>query len=214
MNQIELATERASLFDLLAQVKIAFDGMAKSRALAFDVYYEYPLPDSIRTDAARVKQVLAHLVENAIKFTQDGEVHIRVRYHTIAQRVIFEVTDTGIGLTSEQQETVFRAFSKERVSLTEPFSQCHLRLYMSRVIAKRLGGDLSVRSLPGQGSCFSFSISCADTMPLKLISARPESVSRINSADDSLNSKMLSDDLLSLSSETPPPRRHHPAHTK
>lgn len=173
VDQINLANEHTSVFELLAQIQSAFDVFARAKALEFSVHYEYPVPETILIDACRLKQILAQLVSNAIKYTDEGEVHIRVRY--LAQVVIFEVTDTGIGLTKSQLDTFFKPTPSPQGSLTDPFCGCHLRMNYARAIAKQLGGDLTVRSLSGQGSCFTLAVNCAETVPLNLVTARPHS---------------------------------------
>ncbi len=122
------------------------------------------VPVSVRADADRIVQVLTNLAGNAIKFTEDGEVSIVVTRDrpedcpaTHAQ-LLFEVSDTGPGIAVEQQERLFRAFSQVDGSSTRLHEGTGLGLSISKHLVSLMGGDIGVRSEPGQGSTFWFRV--------------------------------------------------------
>jgi signal transduction histidine kinase/CheY-like chemotaxis protein len=109
-------------------------------------------PQAITTDPTRVRQILVNLVGNAIKFTEQGEVRLRVGGE--GERAIFEVIDSGIGITPEQQARLFEPFTQADSSLGRRFGGTGLGLSISRKLARVLGGNVTVESVLGRGSTF------------------------------------------------------------
>jgi CheY-like chemotaxis protein len=113
-------------------------------------------------DAHRIKQVLINLVGNAIKFTEIGEVVLRVvaeERTPDAVRLLFSVSDTGIGVPAEKQQLIFEAFSQADASTTRKYGGTGLGLAISTRIVELMGGKIWVESTPGQGSTFYFTAS-------------------------------------------------------
>jgi len=112
-------------------------------------------------DPHRLRQMLSNLVGNALKFTAKGHIRIEAREverdgtHTLLE---FKVTDTGIGIPEEKQTLLFKAFSQADSSTTRQFGGTGLGLSLVRNLAKLMGGNVGIKSEPGQGSCFSFRI--------------------------------------------------------
>jgi PAS domain S-box-containing protein len=134
---------------------------AMAKRLAFEIVRETPIPAKIRTDPVRFRQVLINLVGNAIKFTNEGAVTVRVRLETDAPdapRLRVEVTDTGIGMTAEQISRLFGAFEQADSSTTRRFGGTGLGLRISKHLVELLGGHIEVTSEPGRGSTFAFTI--------------------------------------------------------
>ncbi len=128
---------------------------AKNLALVIE------LPDRdfvLETDDQKLRQVLINLAGNAIKFTQQGSVTLGLEADAAAGRVIFRVTDTGIGIPQDKQETVFEAFRQADNSTTREYGGTGLGLTISRSLVKLLGGELTVESAPGRGSTFRVSL--------------------------------------------------------
>ena len=103
------------------------------------------------TDEEKVRQILTNLLSNAIKFTNEGQVSILVATRT--GRVRFEVADTGIGISEQMQERIFEEFEQEQSSGRAQMGT-GLGLTISRQLARMLGGDISVKSILGEGSTF------------------------------------------------------------
>ena len=111
---------------------------------------------SIRVDMTRVRQILFNLLSNACKFTERGEISLTVGRHTANGRdwVQFQVTDTGIGMTPEQQTKVFEMFAQADSSTTRKYGGTGLGLAISRRLSRMMGGDIELTSEPGVGSTF------------------------------------------------------------
>src|SRR6185436_1340882 len=117
------------------------------------------VPAALRGDPGRLRQVLVNLVGNAVKFTANGEVVVRVQLASAAGRTAvlrFEVADTGIGITPEQRERLFQAFSQGDQSMARRYGGTGLGLTISKQLVGLMGGDLEVQSEPGSGSIFWF----------------------------------------------------------
>ncbi len=134
---------------------------AQAKGLTLRDEYDGPQPETIITDPTRLQQVLTNLVGNAIKFTETGGIHIVTRLIDETgkdPKLQFSVTDTGIGIASEKIDQVFEAFTQADGSVTRHFGGTGLGLAISRQIVKKMGGELTATSRPGQGSTFTFSV--------------------------------------------------------
>jgi len=159
----EMAVEREDCSPLRIVEEVAsLTGIrARNKGLSLETKYEYPIPRTIHTDPMRLKQILLNLAGNAIKFTEQGSVEIRVRLARDAEagpRMVFTVSDTGIGMTPAQTDRVFRPFTQADNSTTRRFGGTGLGLSISKRLAEMLGGDIEVESRPGAGSTFTLSV--------------------------------------------------------
>lgn len=107
-------------------------------------------------DTTRINQVLTSLLDNAIKFTEQGQIKIRVDFNTSTNLLIFDVEDSGIGMTENQISTLFNAFSQVDTSTTRKYNGTGLGLAISRQLARLMHGDIEVSSVLGKGSHFRF----------------------------------------------------------
>jgi PAS domain S-box-containing protein len=155
---------------------------AVEKGLALEARYEFPLPETIRSDPARVRQVLTNLVDNAVKFTSRGGVQIAVRGVADAPAgqatMAFDVKDTGIGMTPEQVERLFQPFVQADSSTTRQYGGTGLGLSISRRLAEALGGGIRVESRPGEGSTFTFTVQAELPEPVRLLHDLSEAAAR------------------------------------
>jgi CheY-like chemotaxis protein len=133
---------------------------ADARGIGLSIGADAEVPQALVGDAMRLQQILINLVGNAIKFTEEGEVSLRVGLasssSSAGERVSlrFAVRDTGIGMDMEQQSRLFSAFNQADASTTRRFGGTGLGLAICRRLAELMGGGISVHSMPGAGSEF------------------------------------------------------------
>lgn len=126
-----------------------------------------PIPEQIEIDAIRLRQILVNLVGNAIKFTQKGSVRVAVSFDRRYRHLNWEVIDTGIGIDFEQQQRVFQAFEQADASIVRKYGGSGLGLAISVRLAKLFGGNISIASTPGIGSCFRLTLPIAGNVHLE-----------------------------------------------
>jgi len=163
---VSVEAEEILFANLLEMVARPFRHEAENRKLAFEVQADPHLTRSLVTDSKRLQQVLKNLLSNAFKFTEHGSVRLAVSVaqkgwsedHPIlsgaASVVAFEVTDSGIGIALDKQRIIFEAFQQADASTSRKYGGTGLGLAISRELASLLGGEIQLRSTPGQGSTF------------------------------------------------------------
>ncbi|MDE4176145.1 ATP-binding protein [Phaeobacter sp. PT47_59] len=130
---------------------------AESKGLALKVELDPAMPQRMHGDDSRLRQILVNLVGNAVKFTAKGEVILRAEISPVTpNRLVVEVEDTGIGITESQAERIFDRFSQADAATTRAFGGTGLGLTISRILANRMGGDITLcrDKTQGQGACF------------------------------------------------------------
>ncbi len=155
-GRMDVERLRFSPSQLISDVTSVMRVRANARNLALQLSWLTPLPESIETDPTRLRQILINLVGNAIKFTHEGTVEIRVamQKRDSASSLICSIVDTGIGMTPAQLGQLFQPFSQADQSTTRKFGGTGLGLSISRRLARMLGGDVTAQSRPGRGSTF------------------------------------------------------------
>jgi signal transduction histidine kinase/DNA-binding response OmpR family regulator/HPt (histidine-containing phosphotransfer) domain-containing protein len=134
---------------------------AQMKRIELAGFIEPGVPTQVRGDPGRIRQILTNLVGNAIKFTETGEVTVRVSHQTENERdckIRFEVNDTGKGIAPEFQQKLFQAFIQGDTSTTRKFGGTGLGLAISKQLAEKMGGQIGLESTPGKGSTFWFSV--------------------------------------------------------
>lgn len=159
-GKFELNTEPVQLPAFIQVISDMVRVKAEERKLVFVLEIDPNLPMAVMADATRLRQVLLNLLGNAVKFSEHGQVTLRVLSVADADQqcvVRFEVVDTGVGMEMDQLETIFQAF--EQVGDTKQRSGgTGLGLSISRELVRLMGGDIAVQSQPGNGSVFWFEI--------------------------------------------------------
>ncbi|OGK09567.1 MAG: hypothetical protein A2W80_15770 [Candidatus Riflebacteria bacterium GWC2_50_8] len=151
-------------FDLISLVREVFEQMrpkATLKGLISNLYLHENLPEFVRGDALKLRQILVNLIDNAIKFTVHGEILVNVSPDPNSaekQQILFEVNDSGIGIPDEKVGLLFQSFTQVDSSSTRRYGGAGLGLSISRKLANLMGGDISVKSELGRGSHFWFSL--------------------------------------------------------
>lgn len=160
-GQVEIERIEFSLDQLLDKVSNLLMPKAAGKGLTFHVKKDVNIPDRLISDPTRIEQILINLVNNGIKFTSAGSVNIIVSLEEEGlnqSSIRFTVTDTGIGMSSEQQQHLFKPFHQLDSSVTRKYGGTGLGLSISRKMIHLLDGDIFVKSEPGVGSEFYFII--------------------------------------------------------
>jgi signal transduction histidine kinase/CheY-like chemotaxis protein len=150
---------------------------AVEKSLAFDIEYQGAIPETIKSDPTRLKQILLNFVSNAIKFTEAGSVRMLVRCEAPVSpdpRLTIEVIDTGIGMTEKELGKVFATFTQADASTTRRFGGSGLGLTISKRLADLLGGEISAVSAPGRGSRFRVDVPTGPLKGVKMVEGRVE----------------------------------------
>ncbi len=160
-GRIELEVVDCSVASLLETAAALWQSRALAKGIGFAIRNRATDSDIIRADGGRIRQILFNLIGNAIKFTADGEVEVVVESLPRDDDVIglrFEIRDTGIGLTPDQQAGLFQPFSQGDSSTTRKYGGTGLGLSISKQLAELLGGEIGVDSTLGEGSTFWFTV--------------------------------------------------------
>jgi PAS domain S-box-containing protein len=177
----------------------------QARALEKNLHLKLILPDAppaaLLGDPTRIRQILLNLVDNAIKFTQRGEIELEVHFERVNDAIAcrFSVRDRGIGMNTETQERLFQAFSQADSSTTRRFGGTGLGLAVSSQLAHLMDGQLEVESTPDQGSCFTLSLTLPPT-DLPLVELPSDAVIQLRgrilvAEDHPVNQKVLAHQL-------------------
>ncbi|NQV32454.1 MAG: response regulator, partial [Phycisphaeraceae bacterium] len=160
-GQLDVVIAECSLDQLLASVEAMLKGLANKKKLTLEVLRVGTLPTVIQSDPDRLRQCLINLVNNAIKFTSEGHVHIKVseQIKNAEAFVRFDVEDTGIGIPKDKQQTIFESFTQVYdEGDTETYGGTGLGLAITRQLTELLGGQVGLTSEVDKGSVFSMII--------------------------------------------------------
>ncbi len=164
---VQLEYTAVSLHNIVNDVILIQQPIAKTKGLNLKAQISESIPKLVETDGNRLRQILLNLVSNAVKFTDRGDVLIHLIHDHPLYR--FEVKDTGIGISPDQLNKLFRPFSQVDSSSTRRFGGTGLGLMISKRLVNLMGGDIGVQSQIDQGSCFYF------TFPLETLDDAPDS---------------------------------------
>lgn len=152
-GHVDIRPEPVALEHLASAIRQLFQPVARDKGLAFSVDIAPECPEVIATDPQRLEQVLKNLLSNAFKFTEKGKVECAIR-RTGEGQIAFAITDTGIGIPEDHQQSVFEAFRQADGTISRKYGGTGLGLSISRELARLLGGSIRLRSRPGEGSTF------------------------------------------------------------
>lgn len=160
-GKMDLIIEKSNIYDMVSQVinVILYQSQKKNIELLLNI--EQGLPETIWLDESRLKQILVNLLGNAVKFTEKGEIELKVEKLNLDSKNIklrFSVRDTGIGIPKEKQQHIFNAFTQENSSISKRYGGTGLGLTISNNILKYMGSSLSLTSELQKGSVFYFDI--------------------------------------------------------
>jgi PAS domain S-box-containing protein len=161
---VDLDREVISLPSFLTEVYALMEVNAREKTLPLFLKYDGVIPQKIESDSKRLRQILINLLSNAIKFTEQGSVELVVRFPRAESELQFEVSDSGIGMTQEQQRNLFHPFTQGDSSVTKAYGGTGLGLAITKRLVGALGGTIAVDSLPGHGSTFRV------TVPVQVVS--------------------------------------------
>ncbi len=202
-GKLELMIDRTQLYDLVSQVMnvILYQSQKKNLELLLNI--EPGLPQIVLMDESRVRQILINLLGNAVKFTDRGEIELKVQQlgkNKDRIKLRFSVRDTGIGIPEHKQQRIFDAFTQEDSSVSKKYGGTGLGLTISNNILKYMGTSLSLRSTLGEGSEFYFDIE----VPYEEGKINDEEdiadlgIERILIVDDNENNRMILQHMLAF----------------
>ena len=149
---LRIASETVRLPSFLDQIANMFRPQAQAKGIEFRYARPASLPDMVRTDQKRLRQILINLLSNAVKFTRSGSVTLRVTYRS--QLATFEIADTGIGIAPEDVERIFEPFERGGNEHAQRQKGVGLGLSITQALVRIMGGDIAVASESGRGTTF------------------------------------------------------------
>lgn len=155
--QLELRPQ--NLENIIQELADMFSEQALKKGLGFSIEHQLSMPFVINVDGRRLRQILINLCSNAVKFTPQGNVTLSI--HWCDSSLSFAVKDTGIGLAADQIQQVFEIFTQADSTISRRFGGSGLGLSLSNQLAKLMGGNITLQSELGKGSCFLFSLPCS-----------------------------------------------------
>jgi len=160
-GKLELESINFDLRELIGGIYDLFSNKASEKGLTLVSQVQEDVPNIVHGDPVRLRQIITNLIGNAIKFTDHGSVHLITELEEQKDKVCFlrfEVRDTGIGISAEQQEGIFDTFSQADSSTTRKYGGTGLGLTISRQLVELMNGKIAITSEPGQGTCFWFTV--------------------------------------------------------
>jgi len=145
-----------NLFELLKNIQSSIEYKAKEKGLEFSIVYDKNIPNLLHGDSLRITQILLNLINNAIKFTDNG--HVKVEVTNVENRYLFKIEDSGIGMNQEEQKRLFKSFSQADGGTTRKYGGTGLGLAISKQLVELMNGSIGVKSVPNMGSIFSFEL--------------------------------------------------------
>ncbi|CAM3822123.1 MULTISPECIES: aerobic respiration two-component sensor histidine kinase ArcB [Rahnella] len=157
-RKVQLDNQPVDFTEFLTDLENLSGLLAQPKGLKFIMEPDLPLPRSITTDGTRLRQILWNLIGNAVKFTREGEIVLSVHYEP-NDMLRFVVRDSGLGIPQDEQDKIFAMYYQVKdQNGGKPATGTGIGLAVSKRLAQAMGGDISVSSVPGQGSCFTLTV--------------------------------------------------------
>lgn len=202
-GRIELEPEAFSLPSLIADTMAMIEGLAADKPLSLRTDIDPHLPQILVGDQNRLRQVLLNLLNNAVKFTQSGEILLAMRCEQRTEdklRLRCEVSDTGIGIPHDKRDRLFQRFSQVDGSISRRFGGTGLGLAISKSLVELMGGEIGVESRSGPGSTFWFTVDVAVGEVARAVpqtaAALPPHTARILLVEDVLTNQEIAEAIL------------------
>ncbi len=156
-GRVDLSLEKFDIYDVITEVMETFSPVVEEKGL--ELTADVPEGIALESDRRRIKQILMNFVSNAVKFTDQGSVRLAVN---VLENINLQmsVTDTGIGIKTEDMDRLFKPFQQVDSSLAKRHEGTGLGLHHSKKLAELLGGEVTAKSEPGKGSEFTFTVPC------------------------------------------------------
>ncbi|HJT72698.1 MAG TPA: response regulator, partial [Chitinophaga sp.] len=201
-GKLELDIDKFDLYEFSSQASDILSYQAQQKGLEMLLDVSPDLPRFMWADTVRLKQILVNLLGNAVKFTEEGEIELRIAPTEIAKNGIttirFEVRDTGIGIRPEKQQKIFDAFLQEDISTTKRYGGTGLGLTISNKLLALMGSRLQLKSEPGSGSCFFFDVTARTEDGAPITWANINSIKRVLIVDDNTHNRIILSKMLQM----------------
>jgi PAS domain S-box-containing protein len=152
-GQMPLVTSKIHPREVIEQVIGGYSWIGEAKQLDVQVYYSNNIPE-LETDDTKLKRILINLLDNSVKFTESGHIHLRAENLPDEKMVLFSVEDTGIGISQDDQDIIFEPFRQIDGSTTRKYGGVGLGLYIVKKLVEMIGGEISLRSTLGIGTTF------------------------------------------------------------
>lgn len=193
-GMLELDINKTDIMELLGNSVDIIKYAAEKKSLEVLLNIDPKMPRFALVDSVRLKQIFANLMGNAVKFTEKGEIELKVGYQDLGSnqgRFSFSVSDTGIGITQEQQKKLFKVFSQADSSTSRRFGGTGLGLVISDMISKKMGSKINIKSQQGVGTTFYFDLIANVEYGERMDTSAIHSVKRGFIIDDNLNNRII-----------------------
>ena len=200
-GRLELDIDKFDLYEMCAQATDIITYQIQNKGLEMLLNVATDLPRFVYADSVRLKQILVNLLGNASKFTERGEIELKIEtLETVGDiyKIRFSVRDTGIGIKPDKQSKIFEAFSQEDSSTTKKYGGTGLGLTISNSLLKLMDSNLQLESEPGKGSVFYFDVTVKTEQGEPIDWYDVETISNVLIVDDNVNNRLIVKQMLLL----------------
>lgn len=200
-GKFDLNIEKIDLISLAEQAADLIKYKAHEKGLELLLNISPNLPRFIWADEIRLRQILVNMLSNAVKFTHEGEIEIKIealKSENDQMNFIFSVRDTGVGIAPENQEKIFQAFLQEDISTTRKYGGTGLGLTISNKLLALMGTKMQLESELGKGSCFFFNYTCKAEYATEELWTNSNQIQKILIVDDNRTNRIILQEMLAL----------------